>query len=90
MKLYSGPLSLFTAKVRIALDEKALPYERIEAMGMAACAAGSAARAVNGRSKVIPRSLCMSGLCRRINRPLKNVGEAAKTRQKWPKKRSLL
>jgi glutathione S-transferase len=30
MKLYSGPLSLFTAKVRIALDEKALPYERIE------------------------------------------------------------
>ena len=30
MKLYSGPLSLFTAKVRIALDEKAIPYERIE------------------------------------------------------------
>jgi glutathione S-transferase len=30
MKLYSGPLSLFTAKVRIALDEKALAYERIE------------------------------------------------------------
>jgi glutathione S-transferase len=30
VKLYSGPLSLFTAKVRIALDEKALPYERIE------------------------------------------------------------
>jgi glutathione S-transferase len=30
MKLYSGPLSLFTAKVRIALDEKALPYERVE------------------------------------------------------------
>ena len=30
MKLYSGPLSLFTAKVRIALAEKALPYERIE------------------------------------------------------------
>ena len=30
MKLYSGPLSLFTAKVRIALDEKNLPYERIE------------------------------------------------------------
>ncbi len=30
MKLYSGPLSLFTAKVRIALDEKHLPYERVE------------------------------------------------------------
>jgi len=30
MKLYSGPLSLFTAKVRIALAEKGLPYERIE------------------------------------------------------------
>lgn len=30
MKLYSGPLSLFTAKVRIALDEKGLPYERID------------------------------------------------------------
>jgi glutathione S-transferase len=30
MKLYSGPLSLFTAKVRVALDEKALAYERIE------------------------------------------------------------
>jgi glutathione S-transferase len=30
MKLYSEPLSLFTAKVRIALDEKALPYERVE------------------------------------------------------------
>ena len=30
MKLYSGPLSLFTAKVRIALDEKALPYQRID------------------------------------------------------------
>lgn len=30
MKLYSGPLSLFTAKVRIALDEKNVPYERIE------------------------------------------------------------
>jgi len=30
MKLYSGPLSLFTAKVRIALAEKALPYERVE------------------------------------------------------------
>jgi glutathione S-transferase len=30
MKLYSGPLSLFTAKVRIALDEKRLAYERID------------------------------------------------------------
>jgi glutathione S-transferase len=30
MKLYSGPLSLFTAKVRIALDEKSLAYERID------------------------------------------------------------
>jgi glutathione S-transferase len=30
MKLYSGPLSLFTAKVRIALDEKQLAYDRIE------------------------------------------------------------
>ena len=30
MKLYSGPLSLFTSKVRIALAEKALRYERIE------------------------------------------------------------
>ena len=30
MKLYSGPLSLFTGKVRIALAEKALDYERIE------------------------------------------------------------
>lgn len=30
MKLYSGPLSLFTAKVRIALDEKGLDYERID------------------------------------------------------------
>jgi len=29
MKLYSGPLSLFTAKVRIALDEKGLDYELI-------------------------------------------------------------
>ena len=29
MKLYSGPLSLFTAKVRIALDEKKLDYEKI-------------------------------------------------------------
>lgn len=27
MKLYSGPLSLFTAKVRIALDEKGIQYE---------------------------------------------------------------
>ena len=30
MKLYSGPLSLFTAKVRIALDEKRIGYERID------------------------------------------------------------
>jgi glutathione S-transferase len=30
VKLYSGPLSLFTAKVRIALDEKKLDYQRIE------------------------------------------------------------
>ena len=30
MKLYSGPLSLFTAKVRVALDEKGLDYQRIE------------------------------------------------------------
>src|SRR5438876_3650833 len=30
MKLYSGPLSLFTGKVRIALDEKGLAYERID------------------------------------------------------------
>jgi glutathione S-transferase len=29
MKLYSGPLSLFTGKVRIALDEKGLDYELI-------------------------------------------------------------
>lgn len=29
MKLYSGPLSLFTGKVRIALAEKNLPYELI-------------------------------------------------------------
>lgn len=28
--LYSGPLSLFTAKVRIALDEKGIDYERVE------------------------------------------------------------
>jgi glutathione S-transferase len=30
MQLYSGPISLFTAKVRIALAEKDLAYERIE------------------------------------------------------------
>ena len=30
MRLYSGPLSLFTAKVRIALAEKGLDYERVE------------------------------------------------------------
>jgi glutathione S-transferase len=30
VKLYSGPLSLFTAKVRIALAEKKLDYQRIE------------------------------------------------------------
>jgi glutathione S-transferase len=30
MKLYSGPVSLFTSKVRIALAEKELPYERVE------------------------------------------------------------
>jgi glutathione S-transferase len=29
VKLYSGPLSLFTAKVRIALDEKGLAYEKV-------------------------------------------------------------
>jgi glutathione S-transferase len=29
VKLYSGPLSLFTAKVRVALDEKGLAYEKI-------------------------------------------------------------
>ena len=29
MQLYSGPLSLFTAKVRVALDEKGLRYEKI-------------------------------------------------------------
>jgi glutathione S-transferase len=29
MKLYSGPLSLFTGKVRIALDEKGLEYELV-------------------------------------------------------------
>jgi len=30
VKLYSGPLSLFTAKVRVALDEKGVAYEKIE------------------------------------------------------------
>jgi glutathione S-transferase len=30
VKLYSGPLSLFTAKVRVALDEKGVAYQRIE------------------------------------------------------------
>jgi glutathione S-transferase len=30
MKLYSGPLSLFTAKVRVALDEKGLGYQRVD------------------------------------------------------------
>jgi glutathione S-transferase len=30
MRLYSGPLSLFTAKVRIALAEKGLAHERVE------------------------------------------------------------
>jgi glutathione S-transferase len=29
MKLYSGPLSLFTAKVRVALAEKGLGYEKV-------------------------------------------------------------
>ena len=29
MRLYSGPLSLFTGKVRIALDEKGLEYELV-------------------------------------------------------------
>jgi glutathione S-transferase len=29
MRLYSGPLSLFTGKVRIALDEKGLAYELV-------------------------------------------------------------
>lgn len=29
MKLYSGPLSLFTAKVRVALAEKGVPYELV-------------------------------------------------------------
>ena len=30
MELYSGPLSLFSAKVRIALDEKSIPHERVD------------------------------------------------------------
>ncbi len=30
MKLYSGPLRLFTAKVRIAPVEKGLAYDRVE------------------------------------------------------------
>ncbi len=30
MRLYSGPVSLFTAKVRIALDEKGLEDDRVE------------------------------------------------------------
>jgi glutathione S-transferase len=30
VKLYSGPLSLFTAKVRVALAEKGIAYERVE------------------------------------------------------------
>jgi len=30
MRLYSGPVSLFTAKVRIALAEKGADYERVE------------------------------------------------------------
>ena len=29
MKLYSGPLSLFSRKVEIALREKELPFERL-------------------------------------------------------------
>jgi len=29
MRLYSGPLSLFSGKVRIALDEKGVPYELV-------------------------------------------------------------
>jgi glutathione S-transferase len=28
MKLYSGPLSLFSRKVEIALREKSLPFDR--------------------------------------------------------------
>jgi glutathione S-transferase len=30
MQLFSGPLSLFTAKVRVALDEKGLAYDRVD------------------------------------------------------------
>jgi glutathione S-transferase len=30
VKLYSGPISLFTAKVRVALAEKGLAYDRVE------------------------------------------------------------
>jgi glutathione S-transferase len=30
MKLYSGPLSLFTGKVRVALAEKGIEYERVD------------------------------------------------------------
>jgi glutathione S-transferase len=30
MKLYSGPLSLFSAKARIALAEKRLEYELVQ------------------------------------------------------------
>ncbi len=30
IQLYSGPLSLFTAKIRVALAEKGIDYERIE------------------------------------------------------------
>jgi len=29
MKVYTGPVSLFSAKVRIALDEKAIPHEQV-------------------------------------------------------------
>ena len=29
MRLYSGPLSLFSGKVRIALDEKGVAYELV-------------------------------------------------------------
>jgi glutathione S-transferase len=29
MKVYTGPVSLFSAKVRVALDEKGLPYEHV-------------------------------------------------------------
>jgi hypothetical protein len=31
MRLYSGPLSLFTGEVRIALDEKEIEYELVSA-----------------------------------------------------------